>query len=189
MCCTPLWDSDREDDQCRSVGSTQHQPCHLPGFRGHPILLTELIAAHGIDTTGAEVLQPNGPLNEKAIEYILMSDLRQEVIGASSSGARAPRPARPPQTQATIADLTRAVERHEAQLHGMRNWMAAKSAYDHSIGEAMCARLDALILNSGVDPTLTPQVPTNPDNLTRPWEPEEPLYEDEEEDDEETDDE
>ena len=67
--------------------------------------------------------------------------------------------------------------------------MAAKAAYDRSMCEAMCARLDALILNSGVDPALMPQVPTYPDNLTRPWELEEPLYKDEEEDDEEMDDE
>ena len=78
----------------------------------------------------------------------MVHELREEVMGASSS-----------QTRATIADLTRAVERHEAQLHGIRNWMAAKAAYDRSIGEAMRARLDALMLNSGVDPALMPQVP------------------------------
>ena len=67
----------------------------------------------------------------------------------------------------------------------MRNRMAAKAAYDHSMGEAMCAGLDALMLNNGVDPTSMPQVPTYPENLTRPWEPDEPPYEDEEEEDDE----
>ena len=66
--------------------------------------------------------------------------------------------------------------------------MAAKAAYDCSIGEAMCVHLDALVLNSGVDPSSMPQVPTYPETLNRPWEPEEPPYE-EEEDDEATEDE
>ena len=67
--------------------------------------------------------------------------------------------------------------------------MAAKAAYDRSMGEAMCARLDALILNNGVDPSSMPQVRIYPKNLTCPWEPEKPSYEEEEEDDKETDDE
>ena len=87
----------------------------------HPTLLTELIAAHGIDTTGVEILQPKGPLHQKAIERIMIHELREDVTRASSSSARAPRPARPPQTRATITDLIRAVEHYEAQLHGMRN--------------------------------------------------------------------
>ena len=61
--------------------------------------------------------------------------------------------------------------------------MAAKAAYDRSMGEAMCAHLDALILNNGVDPASMSQVPTYPDNLTCPWEPEEPPYEGDEETD------
>ena len=65
--------------------------------------------------------------------------------------------------------------------------MVAKAVYDRSMGKAMCAQLDALILNSGVDPVSMPQVPIYPENLTHPWEPKEPPYEDEEEDDEETD--
>ena len=62
--------------------------------------------------------------------------------------------------------------------------MVAKAAYDRSMGEAMRARLDALILRNGVDPTTMPEVPTYPENLTHPWEPEEPPYEEEEDDDE-----
>ena len=71
----------------------------------------------------------------------------------------------------------------------MRNWMAAKAAYDRLVGEAMCAWVDAIILRDGVDPILMPEVPTYPENLTRPWEPEEPPYDEEEEDDGEEDDE
>ena len=155
----------------------------------HPTLLTELIASQGIPTEGTEILQPKGPLNQKGIERILIHDIREEVTGASSSRARAPRPAQASQTSPTIADLARAVERHGAQLHGMRNWMAAKAAYDRSMGEAMCARLDALVMNSGVDPSTMPQMPTYPETLTRPWEPEEPPYEEEDEEATETEDE
>ena len=156
-----------------------HAICQGSGGIPHPTLLTELIASHGIDTRGAEILQPKGLFHQEVIERIMVHELREEVTGASSSNAWAPGPVRAPQTRATIAYLTRAVERHEAQLHGMRNWMAAKAAYDRSMGEAMCARLDALVLNSGVDPTSMPQVPIYTENLTHPWEPEEPLYEDE----------
>ena len=152
--------------------------CHTirQGLGGifHPTLIIELIASHGINTTNHEVLQAKGASNPKAIERISSLDLRQEAIRASSSGARAPRPAHTTQTRATIADLTRAVELYEAQLHGMRNWMAAKAAYDHRMGEAMCVRLDALIMRYGVDPTTMPEVPTYLENLTRPWEAEEP---------------
>ena len=52
--------------------------------------------------------------------------------------------------------------------------MAAKAAYDHSMGDAMCAPLNALILRNGVDPATMPEVPTYPENLTRPLEPKEP---------------
>ena len=38
----------------------------------HPTLLTELIAAHCIYTSGTEVLKPKGPLNQKAIERIIV---------------------------------------------------------------------------------------------------------------------
>ena len=65
--------------------------------------------------------------------------------------------------------------------------MVAKVAYDRSMGEAMCVCLDALILRNGVNPATMPEVPTYPENLTRPWEPEETPYEEEEEDDKEDD--
>ena len=56
------------------------------------------------------------------------------------------------------------------------------------MGEAMCAQLDSLVLNSGIDSATMPQVPPYPETLTHPWEPEEPPYEEEEqeEDDEAT---
>ena len=170
----------------------QHNINHAirQGFKGspHPTLLTELIASHGIDTVGAEILQPKGPLHRKGIKHIMIHELREDVTGASSFGAKAPYPARPPQTCPTIADLTRAIECHKAQLHGIRNWMVAKAAYDRNMGKAMCARLDALIQNSGVDPASMPRVPIYSKNLTHRWEPEEPPYKEEEDDDEETDD-
>ena len=65
--------------------------------------------------------------------------------------------------------------------------MAAKAAYDRSMGEAMCARLDALILRNGVDPATMPEVPAYSENLTLPWEPKEPPYDEEEDNDEEDD--
>ena len=47
----------------------QHNINHAirQGFRGspHPTLLTELIASHGIDTGGAEILQPKGRSTKK----------------------------------------------------------------------------------------------------------------------------
>ena len=63
--------------------------------------------------------------------------------------------------------------------------MAAKAANDRSMGEAMYARLDAQILRNGVDPATMPEVPTYPENLTCPWEHEDPPCEKKEEDDEE----
>ena len=70
----------------------------------------------------------------------------------------------------------------------MRNWMVAKATYDRSMGEALCARLDALILRNGVDPTTMPEVPTYPNHQTKPCEPEELPYEEEDDEDEEEDD-
>ena len=55
----------------------------------------ELIVSYGIDTTGQKVLQAKGLLNPKAIERIVILELRQEATGASSSGAQAPCPALP----------------------------------------------------------------------------------------------
>ena len=88
------------------------------GSRGipHPTLPTELITSYGIDTTGSKVLQPKGSLNQRAIECIITQELRQEATRANSSCARALRLARLTQTRATIANLTRAVEHHVAQL-------------------------------------------------------------------------
>ena len=46
--------------------------------------------------------------------------------------------------------------------------MAAKATYDHSMGEAMCALLDALILRNDVDLAMMPEVPTYLEHLTQP---------------------
>ena len=96
----------------------QHNITHTirQGSRGipHPTLLTKLVASHSINIEGAEILQPKVPLNQKVIERIMIHELREEVTGASSSGARAPHLERASQPRATIADLTRAVECHEA---------------------------------------------------------------------------
>ena len=67
-----------------------------------------------MDTTSQEVLQPKSSLNPKAIEQIVTLELRQEATGASSSGARALRLARPSQANTTIIDLALVVERQEA---------------------------------------------------------------------------
>ena len=55
--------------------------------------------------------------------------------------------------------------------------MATKAAYDQSVGETLCAHLD--------DPTTIPQVPPYPDQLSKPWEPEESPYDEEDDDDDE----
>ena len=47
----------------------------------------------------------------------------------------------------------------------------------------MCTRLDALILRNGVDLAMMLEVHAYLENLTRPWEPEEPPYEEEDDDD------
>ena len=57
--------------------------------------------------------------------------------------------------------------------------MEAKATYDLSIGEALHAQLDAISLQVGVDAVAVPQMSPFPEQLTRPWEPEEPLYEEE----------
>ena len=49
----------------------------------------------------------------------------------------------------------------------------------------MCAQLNTIILRDGVDPVTMPEVPPYPNQLTRPWEPEEPPYEEKKEDDDE----
>ena len=60
-----------------------------------------------------------------------------------------------------------------------------KAAYEQSVGETLSAKLDAISLCIGLDPTIMPQMPPFLDQLSRPWEPEAPPYEDEAEEDEE----
>ena len=61
--------------------------------------------------------------------------------------------------------------------------MVAKAAYDRSLGEALRAQLDAISLRVGVDPAVVPQMPPYPEQLSRPWESEEPPYDEDEEED------
>ena len=67
--------------------------------------------------------------------------------------------------------------------------MVAKAAYDRSVREALCSQLDTISLRVGVDPSAVPQVLPYPEQLSRPWEPEEPPYDEDDEDDNEDDDE
>ena len=64
--------------------------------------------------------------------------------------------------------------------------MATKVAYDRSVEERLCAQLDVISLKVGMDPSTIPQMPPYPDQLSKPWEPDEPPYEegDEKDDDE-----
>ena len=78
----------------------------------HPTMLSLLHMA--LILKAPKYSSQKGRFNKKGIERILAHWLREKVTGASSSGARAPCPARASQTCTTIADLIRAVERHEA---------------------------------------------------------------------------
>ena len=70
----------------------------------------------------------------------------------------------------------------------MMNWMLTKATYDQSVGGTLSAKLDAISLRVGLDPTITPQMLPQmspfPDQLSRPWEPEALAYGDEDEEDE-----
>ena len=57
--------------------------------------------------------------------------------------------------------------------------MATKAAYDHNVGEALRAQLEAISLTVGVDPSTIPQMPSYLEQLSKPWEPEEPPYDEE----------
>ena len=59
---------------------TLHWGFHLP------TLLTELIPANSLDTTGDEVLQPKGPLNFKAMIHIQQAEGGNSGAYASSLG-------------------------------------------------------------------------------------------------------
>ena len=63
--------------------------------------------------------------------------------------------------------------------------MLIKADYDRSVGETLRAQLDAISRRVGLDPTTIPQMPPYLDQLSRPWEPEAPPYEDEDEKDKE----
>ena len=112
-------------------------------------------------------------------------EFQQEAIEASSSTVQAHRPAKPSLPWATIADLAQAYERQEAEIQGMKNWMLQKATYDRSVNETLSAKLDQTSLYVGLDPATTPPMLPFPDELTRAWTVEEPLYKEEEEEDNE----
>ena len=62
--------------------------------------------------------------------------------------------------------------------------MATKVTYDRSIGETLHAQLDTISLRLGEDPITIPHIPPYLDQLSRPWEPKEPPYEEDDEDEE-----
>ena len=62
--------------------------------------------------------------------------------------------------------------------------MLTKAAYDRSIGETLSIKLYAISLSVGLDPTTMPQMPPFPDQLSQPWEPKAPPYEEDDEKDE-----
>ena len=62
--------------------------------------------------------------------------------------------------------------------------MATKAAYDRSVGEALRALLEAISLRVSMDSSVVPQMLPYPEQLSRPWELEEPPYEEDTEDDE-----
>ena len=65
--------------------------------------------------------------------------------------------------------------------------MATKVSYDHGVRQALRAQLDAISLRVGVDTSAVQQMPPYPEQLSRPWVPEEPPYEEEDEEDDDED--
>ena len=51
----------------------------------HPTLITKLLGAVGLSTDGQEVLQNKNPLNRRAIECIMKTELGGDGGGVSSS--------------------------------------------------------------------------------------------------------
>ena len=62
--------------------------------------------------------------------------------------------------------------------------MSTKAAYDCCVREVLRAQLEAISLRVGVDPSVVPQMPSYPEQLSKPWKPEEPPYEEDDEDEE-----
>ena len=65
--------------------------------------------------------------------------------------------------------------------------MGTKATYDKSVRAALRAQLDAISLRVGM--ATIPQMPPYPKQLSRPWEPEEPSYEEDDKEDDDKDEE
>ena len=84
-------------------------------------------------------------------------------------------------TRTTVSDLARAVDEQLADLRGMKYWLLQKVAYDRTVSETLNAKLDHISLCCSVDPSTVPPMLEFPEELSRPWEPAEQPYEDDEE--------
>ena len=69
-------------------------------------------------------------------------------------------------------------------MRGMQCWLLQKAAYDRNVSEVVNAKLDQISLQCDVDPTTVPPMPAFLEELSKPWEPSEQPYDDEEEDEE-----
>ena len=129
-----------------------------------------MIAIAGLSTLGKEILQPKNPLNRRAIERIMRAEgggdraragsSRGERGGAGSSFLPVT------QTKATFADLKKAIDRQEVEMQGLKYWLIHKAAHDHSVSEALCARLNQIGLRCGVDLSTFPPMSPFPDQLS-----------------------
>ena len=61
--------------------------------------------------------------------------------------------------------------------------MLQNIAYDRSVSETLNAKLDQISLRCSVDPSTVPPMPEFLEELSRPWEPVEQPYDDDEDDD------
>ena len=69
-------------------------------------------------------------------------------------------------------------------MRRMKNWLLQKVTYDRSVIETLNAKLDQISLRYSVEPSTVPPMPEFPEELSRPWEPVEHLYEDDDEEEE-----
>ena len=89
-------------------------------------LVTKLIAATGLSTSGQEVVQPKKPLNPQAIEHIMKNK------SGGKGDASSSQPSQRAAGKGTMGDLARRVEDEQMEIQGMKYWMPEKAAYDAS---------------------------------------------------------
>ena len=152
----------------------------------HPTVVTELIVAAGLSTLSQEILQ-----SWRAIERIMRAEEGEEGAGAVSSrgdrggASSSSRPARPTQTKATLADLARVTDKQEVEMQGLKYWLQQKMAYEHSVYQALGARLEQISLRCDMNSSTFPLMLLFPDQLSQPSVPVEPPYQEDDEEDEE----